>query len=280
MPLYLAERPNCKPHGSPLLRNEGINVTGIKTIYAFGDSWMANGQTIGGPAPPPRQTGDDPKAGYRASNGLVWTEYLAKKLHANLKDYAIGGAVTDRHLWPSRVNLSTTTDMVQHVNTYLSQKNVIDPATTLCLISYGINDYSASYIDGTRHLLKAADVILNQIRRLVNSGIRKFVVVSPPKDVLALRRFDARVMTHLDHLKSTGISTAYVEIVSLFDAIERIPGKFGYLNTSSCCPSANTTNGCCKDPDRYLYYLPRHPATYSHKLIEDWIYDSLTGCPK
>lgn len=85
-PIHLATHPNCSPQAS---FNKGINLSKIKvwwfyakpidshlqlmpslhcrfrkTIYAFGDSWSADGQNRGGPPPPPVQSGDKPDAGY------------------------------------------------------------------------------------------------------------------------------------------------------------------------------------------------------------------------
>lgn len=83
----------------------------------------------------------NPKAGGRTTNGYVWAENIANDYHATIMDYAIGGAVTDKKLWPSKANNS---DFIGQLDLFLSQNHRLDPRTTLYAVFFGINDYSAA----------------------------------------------------------------------------------------------------------------------------------------
>jgi len=271
----LATQPKCGALTSDTFVNfnSGINLDKIKTIYSFGDSWSATGNSKGGPPKPPIVKRPKPTAGGRATNGLMWTEGLAAK--KKLMSYAIGGATVDSTLWSSR---STKTDMVNHVKTFLQQGLKINPESDLATIFYGINDYAASNV-GPGTMEEAATRLLRQIELLIGAGLKKFVVLSPPFSRKQLDSFDTTVWRGLKRLqKSKNIQFAYVDISALFTAITHDPHAFGYKSTNSCCKSLFSTEGACTDPNHTLYYMPSHPSKETHRLIAEWVQKVLKNC--
>lgn len=47
----------------------------------------------------------------------------------------------------------------------------------MAMISYGINDWAQTRTFGTQNLPKAADELLRQTEKIINSGIRNIVVL-------------------------------------------------------------------------------------------------------
>ncbi|KAG0149671.1 hypothetical protein CROQUDRAFT_720837 [Cronartium quercuum f. sp. fusiforme G11] len=282
-PLKMATKPKCVNLASKGFGNfnSGIDLTTIKIIYAFGDSYMANGQSIGGTPPSSecsKNDGDNPKCGGRASNGPVYPEQFAKYIDATLKDYAQGGATVSHLLWPSD---KPQTDMIEHVQTFIDQHNIIDPSSTLAIISYGINDWASTYRLGTGNLLKAAQELIDQTDRIFKAGIRKIVILSPPMISNPLQSFNDKIWNDLKFLKTqyTDLQIGYVDFTALYSAIKANPHSFGYESTGSCLKSQTSiAAGKCSTPAVYLYWIPDHPQKLTHGLMAEWTYEALTTC--
>lgn len=110
-PLKLATPPHCGSlEGKSVVdSNMGIDISKIKTIVAFGDSYSSTGWDDGRDPteaivrpPSPFSGTQDPFYGGRFSNGWVWTEWLAKILPSKpkLRDFAVSGAVTNISYFP------------------------------------------------------------------------------------------------------------------------------------------------------------------------------------
>ncbi|PLW05008.1 hypothetical protein PCANC_26232 [Puccinia coronata f. sp. avenae] len=249
--------------------------TGNQTIYSFGDSWTSNGKFDGSAAAPAVAEGTHPMYGGRSSNGPMWTEHLISSNQQVLKNYAIGGATVDHHLWKSRANNS---DMVGHVDKFLSQRQSIDSASSLATIFYGINDYAA-LPEGPGNLEQAAKELLKQTARLISVGLTHFIVVAPHLNKPVVNSFKKLVWNGFKSLnQSRGIKFAYVDLGALFTAIYANPGSFGYKSTGSCLKSDITTVGGCSDPDDYLYWMPNHPQYQTQRLEADWVRAVLSKC--
>lgn len=181
-PLRLAVQPSCGALGLSRFNNfnTGIDLRRIKTIYGFGDSYVSNGQSTGIPALPPVQGPNGPPYGGRISNGQVWIEQFGDEIGALVKDYAMGGASVSVALSPSPPSRIRRTDMIEHVQTFLNQRNHIDAASSMAMIAYGINDWASAGRRGVQTLSSSALELLHQTERLIHAGIRNVVVLSPP----------------------------------------------------------------------------------------------------
>ncbi|EGG02432.1 uncharacterized protein MELLADRAFT_110168 [Melampsora larici-populina 98AG31] len=277
-PLRLAVQPKCGTLGSSQFNNfnTGINLRRIKTIYGFGDSYMSNGQHIGSHPPPAVHDPSSPKYGQRASNGLVWIEQFGHQIGALVKDYAAGGASVSSALSPTDTQ---QTDMIGHVQTFLGQHNHIDTDSSMVLISYGINDWASASRRGAK-LSSSALELLRQTERLVQAGFRNLVILSPPMISEPLTEFNNIIWTGLKAFKTKNpsIQFAYVDFTTLYSTITAAPRAFGYQSTGSCLKSATSAAGACRNPDRYLYYLPNHPQKLTHGLMAKWAISVLSNC--
>ncbi|KAI0365404.1 hypothetical protein BV20DRAFT_954326 [Pilatotrama ljubarskyi] len=293
--IHLAVAPVCGPlSGNVSDVNAGIDIRGINTIVAFGDSYTDGGRDDGGPLAPPVVVPPDAEAGGRSTDGKVWVEDLADDIGAKLMDYAQSGACTDLSLWPSAIKQF---DFIGQMKTFLNQSNELDPATTLYAIFFGINDYEDSKTDGTANLQAAAQVILTQIRTLVSppTNARSFLVTDVYGRGTHTPEGDAFVQTIFSGLhdlraNSSAVSGgqlnfAFAEFSRIWDGVlGPDPGfeAFGYVSTDACIVDCSiqecTTNGMCDDPDHYFYYIPGHPSKEGHRIMADYVEEVLGRC--
>lgn len=278
-PLKLAVQPTCGAIGSSHFTNynSGIDLRAIKTIYGFGDSWTSDGQQTGSTPPPAVPNSKDPKYGGRASNGLMWIEQLGNQLGAHVRDYARGGAVVSRKLTPPATEPS---DMIEHVQVFLGQKNRIDAASTMAMICYGINDGVSASDHGVKSLASSAKELLRQTKLLIQAGIQNVVVLSPPMTYGPFPEFNSIIWNGLKSLKNKhpSIHFAYVDFSALFTAIAANPHSFGYESAGSCLKSYTSSDGACQNPDVLLYYIPYHPQKLTHGLMAQWADLVLSHC--
>ncbi|KIJ37179.1 carbohydrate esterase family 16 protein [Sphaerobolus stellatus SS14] len=127
--IHLAVSPKCgtlTATSAPADVNAGLlALSSYKTLVTFGDSYTDGGVRTGGPLLPAVVVPPNPKAGGRTTNGPVWAEGLVADTGAVLKDYAVGGAVTDAKLWPSKANASDFVTQEHHI--YLSNNSATFP---------------------------------------------------------------------------------------------------------------------------------------------------------
>ncbi|KAH7333650.1 hypothetical protein B0J17DRAFT_721542 [Rhizoctonia solani] len=248
--------------------NSGLpDLKQYKTIVSFGDSYTAGGVKDGSKLAPAVLKPPSPKAGGRTTNGPVWIENIANDVGARFMDYAVGGAVTDKSLWPSKAG---NWDFVQEANIFLGQNNKLDPATTLYTVYFGINDFSATGKDGTANMSKAAQVILDKIKLLSSAptNARSFLVT----DSYGYGRHAA---------SGEALKVGFVDFAYLWDGVVgETPGytAFGYKSIGSCLVSSNTTEGGCSDPNHTFYWIPNHPSKQTHRIMADYVEAALSKC--
>ncbi|KAF9461881.1 carbohydrate esterase family 16 protein [Collybia nuda] len=293
--IHLAVRPKCGAlNGGTADVNAGINLSCIKTIVSFGDSYTDGGHDDGSVLDPPILIPPSPLAGGRSTNGLTWIEDVANDINATLKDYAQSGACIDLSLWPSNPR---KVDFIGQMRTFLGQGNVLDPQTTLYSIFFGINDYLASLVDGD-HMQAAAETLLEQIRTLASppTNARNFMVldvygrgtVAPSGEAFkqtvfnGLRDFHVQANTSIPIPK---LNFAYVDFATIWEGVlGPKPGfaAFGYTSTDSCtlCTPENgcSTIGMCDDPEHYFYWIPGHPSKETDRIMADFVGEVLAQC--
>jgi len=286
--IHLAIGPACgNLTGNASDINAGIPALyNFRTIVAFGDSYTDGGRHDGGPLAPPVVIPPDALAGGRSTNGKVWIENVADDYDMLFKDYAIAGAVSDLALWPSNPR---PYDFLGEMTTFLSQNNTLDPATTLYVIFFGINDYIASQTDGD-HLPQAAQVILDQVQRLSASptNARYFLVAddygrgvtTPDGEAFKNQIFSGLASSRQANASDFGF--AYVNFDRIWNAVLNGPPgyqAFGYNNTGACLiGSGNSTVGMCDDPAHYFYWIPGHPSKQGHRIMADYTEEVVHWC--
>jgi phospholipase/lecithinase/hemolysin len=285
--IHLAVGPKCGTlTGTPVDVNAGLlPLKSYKTLVTFGDSYTDGGVRNGGPLLPAVLSPPNPKAGGRTTNGPVWAEGLTADTGATLKDYAVGGAVTDAKLWPSK---GTASDFVTQAQLFLSQNNNLNPATTLYSVFFGINDVSASKTDGVANLPVAAQTIIDQITLLTKSptNARHFLVLDDygrGSSSTAGDAFKQKYFTGLQTLSKTisGFKVAFVDLKTIWNGVlGSSPGfaAFGYTSSGACTLNSSTTVGACNDPDHTFYWIPGHPSKQTHRIMADYVEQVLVNC--
>ncbi|KDN44610.1 hypothetical protein RSAG8_05375, partial [Rhizoctonia solani AG-8 WAC10335] len=279
--IHLAIGPTCgrlSSTGNTSDLNAGLDLKRYKTIVSFGDSYTDGGKRDGSPLAPAVITPPSPKAGGRATNGPVWIEHIANDTSARLMDYAVGGAVTNKTLWPSK---STASDFVGQVGIFLNQSNKLDPATTLYTVYFGINDVSASHTDGAENLPTAAQVVLDQIKRLASppTNARSFLVADSygrgkeePAGEAYKKKMDVGLATL--HSSRPFLQIGYADFGYIWNAVLNTdPGyaAFGYKSPGACALNSSTIAGACVDPDHTFYWIPGHPSKQTHRIMGDYV---------
>ncbi|KEP46283.1 GDSL-like lipase/acylhydrolase [Rhizoctonia solani 123E] len=287
--IHLAIGPTCgrlTSTGNTSDLNAGLwDLKRYKTIVSFGDSFTAGGVRDGSPLAPAVITPPSPKAGGRTTNGPVWIEYIANDTSARFMDYAVGGAVTNKTLWPSK---STASDFVEQVGIFLNQSNSLDPTTTLYTVYFGINDVSASHTDGAENLPAAAQVVLDQIKRLVAppTNARSFLVTDsygrgsqePAGDAYKKKIFNGLAKLHTSW---PFLQIGYADFGYIWNAVLKTePGyaAFGYNSPGACALNSSTIVGACEDPDHTFYWIPGHPSKQTHRIMGDYVELAMKKC--
>lgn len=217
-------------------------------------------------------------------------EDLATDVNATIMDYAIGGAVVNVTLWPSK---STASDFVHQVSLFLSQNHTLDPETTLYTSFFGINDYSASKVDGN-NLPLAAQQYLSLVAQLQGppTYARYWLAldhygrgtVAPTGDAFKNAVFAglADFGKHKQKVKGAKkLKYAFVDLKTLWNGVlGATPGyaAFGYTSPGACTLNSSTVVGACSDPDHTFYWIPGHPSKQTHRLMADYVEEVLDQC--
>ncbi|KAG0139157.1 hypothetical protein CROQUDRAFT_522529 [Cronartium quercuum f. sp. fusiforme G11] len=259
--------------------NFGIQLDKISTIYVFGDSLSANGNHRGGTPPPPQPQKEGVLYGGRATNGLMWNEVLLTKNGSKVSSYAVGGAVIDKNLYH---NLKpSVVDMVEETQNYLVQNRKIEPETTLTSIYFGVNDYSAATKEKLANQLlpKAAEEYLEQTKKLIESGMAQFLILTPPMDRPAFSEHNDIIWNGmLEFQKSHNITFAHVQMSELFQKLDENPGLFKFDDTKSCLVSSKSLDGSCSNPDEHPYWIPAHPSARMQEYIAEYVTKVIEDC--
>ncbi|KAJ7803613.1 carbohydrate esterase family 16 protein [Mycena olivaceomarginata] len=301
--VHLAITPVCGKLGGTFANaNAGVPTTGIKMLVAFGDSYTSGGRSNSGTLPPAVLNGTSPCAGGRGTDGPVWAEDVASDPRIEITLFQVSGTVVNVTLWPSEAGQTdflhegqcyisatprSSADKDFTAALFLSQKNVLDPATTLYTVFFGINDFGASSTDGN-HLSQAAAELLTQIKQLAATPtlVKNIVVLdnygrgghSATGDT-----WKQAVFAGLTPLCAQGLNVAFVDFVPLWDAVlGTTPGftVFGYKTSGACIPNLSQTDlsGECATPLNLFYWLPGHPSKETHRIMADYVKLVLTNC--
>jgi len=285
--IHLAIGPQCGPlSGRTSDVNAGLNLSTIKTIVSFGDSYTdGGGKRNGSPLAPAVIIPPNAQAGGRSTNGKLWIENIASDIGATLMDYATPSAVTNLSMWPSNPK---PVDFLGEMAIFLDQSNKLDPNTTLYTVFFGINDYEDSKIDGN-HLPQAAQVIVDQIKILSSppTNGRSFLVTDVYGRGAHSTAGDAYLQSIFDglndlHTGPLSLNVAFADFARIWDGVlGPDPGyqPFGYTSPTSCVIGDGTsTEGSCDDPEHYFYWIPGHPSKETMRIMADYVEEVITSC--
>jgi phospholipase/lecithinase/hemolysin len=251
-------------------------------IYVFGDSLSDTGNlsaATGGVIPP-----SPPYSPGRASNDLLWIEYLAEDLGATTTNYAFGGATTgsENTFVPGLIGLE------QQITNFQATNAIANP-DALYVVWAGANDYLGA---GVTDPSVPVGNLTNSITTLAESGAENFLVLNLP-DLGQLPATNTTVLssplnaltaahnssldTALNNLSlSYGIDIYDVDVNSLFAEAIASPASFGFTNVTDPCLTAASV---CSNPDEYLFWDDLHPTAVGHELVGDLALERLDSQP-
>ncbi|TFY66853.1 hypothetical protein EVG20_g4236 [Dentipellis fragilis] len=285
--IHLAVSPKCGQLGGNTSDvNGGIDLSKIKTIVSFGDSYTDGGKHDGSPLLPPVLIPPGIEAGGRSTDGPVWIEYIADDLHAKFMDYAVASAVVNISLWPDNPR---PVDFLQQMAIFLGQNNKLDSDSTLYTLFFGINDWEDTKVDGN-HLPQAAQDLLNQIAILASEPTngRSFLITDvygrgmhdAAGEAWKQAVYDGISAFHKGENVTAPLNVAYGDFSRIWDGVlGSDPGyeAFGYTSTDACV-FGNTTVGACDDPKHHFYWIDGHPSNETHRIMADYVVEVLDRC--
>ena len=281
-----------------------VKKTQISRIYAFGDSYSDNGESmkiskeimklpkpiIGVSILP-----SDSKSLYwngRWSNGPTAVEVLATDQNVKLTDYAVGGATSGKNNYYEWINKYKDTGVLAQVDKFkkslAGQK--ADPKA-LYFIFISANDYFQHMdftLPGTIKALSKQTVqnIDTTTKELSGMGAKNFMVVNStdlsvvPWEVInsttsAAKEYTADVNTELPgNLKN--LSTSLNVKITLFDytAVSKMirsnPSKYGIKENNKPFERTYPNIVVSKDnPNEHYFWDEWHPTKVVHKIVGD-----------
>jgi len=251
----------------------------INQLYVFGDSLSDVGtvfRATGGmyPSNPTYFQG-------RYSNGRVWVEYLADRLHLSSKqtnNFAYGGATTGSN------GNSLVPGLLTQVQSFTQTHQQTNP-NALYVLWAGANDY----LQGVSSATVPVENVTGGIASLTGVGAKKILVANlPDLGQLPATRTSANSasLSALTQAHNQGLrrslkllSQQYsdLQIVTLDanrlyrDAITN-PAAFGFTNVISACLSGSRA---CGNPDEFLFWDGIHPTTAAHRILGEAAFSAI-----
>jgi len=251
----------------------------INQLYVFGDSLSDVGtvfRATGGmyPSNPTYYQG-------RYSNGRVWVEYLALRLHLSSKqtnNFAYGGATTGSN------GNSLVPGLLTQVQSFTQTHQQTNP-NALYVLWAGANDY----LQGVSSATVPVENVTGGIASLAGVGAKKILVANlPDLGQLPATRTSAnsKSLSALTQAHNQGLrrslkllSQQYsdLQIVTLDanrlyrDAITN-PAAFGFTNVISACLSGSRA---CGNPDQFLFWDGIHPTTAAHRILGEAAFSAI-----
>ncbi|KAJ7322963.1 GDSL-like Lipase/Acylhydrolase [Mycena albidolilacea] len=273
----------------PLASSRSYNP--FKHLVVLGDSFSDNGD---GAYRITNHTwpADPAYYGGRFSNGPVWVEDVASKLHLSLTDYAVGGATSDNTLVQGSTGPNSSIPVpsaLDQLNSYLASSNATSATAreTLYVIVIGANDVLflptvnasqsvaaiASAVDKLHANLGATNFLLATYPDLSRLPLSAYI---PSSAAASLKTYTTSLRAHLFALKShrPHLHIALADHYVLFQDFFAHPKNYGYdpsTDGKSCLTGAysEAPRTLCSDPDNYIFWDEYHPTRKSHKYMAE-----------
>ena len=243
----------------------------INELYVFGDSLSDMGmvfRSTGGMYPP-----NPPYYKGRYSNGRVWVEYLALRLHlseSQTNNFAYGGATSNSN------HSSLVPGLLKQVQSFTQTHQQTNP-DALYVLWAGANDY----LQGVSSTAIPVENVTGAIASLATVGAKKFLVANLPDlgHLPATRTssnsgsLSALTQAHNQGLrralkvlgqKHSDLKIETLDAFTLYREAITNPAKFGFTNVTSGCLSGSRA---CGNPDQFLFWDGIHPTTAAHKIL-------------
>lgn len=270
----------------------------IEQIYTFGDSLSDVGNVYNatlaangvGYPPPPYFNG-------RLSNGLVWVEYLAKRLKLQPVafttlppgvttspdgiNYAFGGSSSGlkNALFPTAPLPGTLAQVNLFTSGLAATQKPANP-NALYIVWAGASDYLFGSVTNPQ---QPVENLSKAVTALATVGAKNIMVINLgdlgklpgtrssqfsgqlSKLTNAHNLALARTLKDLDRKLDPSVNIIPVDVYTLFNTITKFPGVFGFTNVTDACFKNNTV---CSKPNQYLFGDDYHPTTAAHRQIQ------------
>ncbi|WP_315972811.1 SGNH/GDSL hydrolase family protein [Vibrio pomeroyi] len=268
-----------------------VQANTINRIVTFGDSLSDTGNLFNG------SQWAFPNANSwflgHFSNGLVWTEYLAKAKGVPLYNWAVGGAAGTNQY----IALTGVYDQVTSYLTYMKVAKNYRPENSLFTLEFGLNDF----MNYDREVADVKADFSSALIRLTESGASNILLFTLPdatkapqfkysteQEIIKVRgkilEFNQFIKAQAEYYQSMGKNVVLFDASALFASITDTPEQHGFRNASDACLDLNRssaadylrshslTNDCATyGSDSYVFWGVTHPTTATHKYIADHI---------
>jgi phospholipase/lecithinase/hemolysin len=217
----------------------------------------------------------------RYSNGRVWVEYLADRLHLSSKqtnNFACGGATTgsDRN--------ALVPGLLTQIQSFTQTHQQTNP-NALYVVWAGANDY----LQGESGATIPVENVNKAIASLAGVGVKKILVANLP-DLGQLpstrTRPNSASLSALTQAHNQGLRRVLKVLTQQYSALQIVtldanalyreaitnPAAFGFTNVISACLSGSRA---CGNPDQFLFWDGIHPTTAAHRIIGEAAFSAL-----
>ena len=271
--------------------DNAVQANTINRIVTFGDSLSDTGNLFNG-SQWVFPNADSWFLGH-FSNGLVWTEYLAKAKDLPLYNWAVGGAAGTNQY----VALTGVYDQVTSYLTYMKVAKNYRPENSLFTLEFGLNDF----MNYDREVADVKADFSSALIRLTESGANNILLFTLPdatkapqfkysteQEIIKVRgkilEFNQFIKAQAEYYQGMGNNVVLFDASALFASITDNPAQHGFRNASDACLNINRssstdylrshslTNDCARyGSDSYVFWGVTHPTTATHKYIADHI---------
>lgn len=268
----------------------------LHRIVVFGDSLSDNGNYFKASKGSEKPMPLPPYYQGRATNGLVWTEYLSTSIGAQLDSHAYIGALTKgkNPRYPAAIDMS---EQIDHYLKNLKEKKE-DPKNTLFVIWAGANNIFTMDVKEPIRTFKSlwnlSGDIMKGVEKLRENGARTILVsnipdlgkipltvevddfknmkwllsaISKTEDFVIAKRVNRYLLKH----KEEDFKIIQFDAKNMLAEIEKNPTKYNVKESDKSCyfgvPSNTPTpNVACTNSKDFLFWDFVHPTTKIHCL--------------
>lgn len=225
------------------------------------------------------------------SNGLVWTEYLAREKNIPLYNWAVGGAAGTNQYGV----LKGVYDQVTSYLKYMEAAKNYRPENSLFTLEFGLNDF----MNYERSVADVKADFSSALIRLIGSGAQNILLFTLPDATKApqfkystedeisivhskIIEFNLFIKEQAEYYQTRGVNVVLFNAHDLFNHITENPQQHGFQNATDACLDIqrhsasdylyrhSLTNDCATyGSDRYVFWGVTHPTTAIHKYLAD-----------